>query len=107
MNLAFHNVGAGGDTCGLAQNGVLFSNNTVFASTASLPLGALADNGGPTLTRMPTAAANHPALDRVPPASCIELDQRYYARSDDSCDAGAAEVSGAPLPDAIFADGFE
>jgi CSLREA domain-containing protein len=97
IDSAFYTVGTGGDTCGLGQAGPLFGGNTVFASAGSLPLDALADNGGPTLTRMPTATQPaNPALDRVPPATCIDPDQRYFTRTDGSCDAGAVEASGVP-----------
>jgi hypothetical protein len=63
-------------------------------------LGPLADNGGPTETRLPDMAS--PALDLVPPAACGggALDQRGIMRPQGvSCDAGAVErelPAGAP-----------
>jgi hypothetical protein len=74
---------------------------------ASIPLLPLADNGGPTSTRLPTAVSNHPARGRVPVAQCIDPDQRRYINTDAACDAGAVELDGVPLPDAVFSDGFE
>jgi hypothetical protein len=55
-------------------------------------LDALAGNGGPTLTHLPTAGS--PALDVAPPENCpLGLDQRGVARPQgDRCDAGAVEV---------------
>ena len=56
---------------------------------AALGLGALADNGGPTLTYLP--AAGSPAVDGGDPA-CPALDQRGTPRPRGaSCDRGAVE----------------
>lgn len=59
-------------------------------------VGALADNGGPTLTHMP--AANSPAINRL---GCVAgPDQRGALIADGQCDAGSVERSGtAPTPD--------
>ena len=67
-------------------------------------LGALADNGGPTQTRLPQT--DSPLLDAVPPASCqadgaagITTDQRGVSRPQGAgCDIGAVEVEAAPAP---------
>jgi predicted outer membrane repeat protein len=107
VNAANHNAGSGGDSCGLTQSGAAFSNNITYVQLASIPLLPLADNGGPTWTRMPTAVSNHPARGRVPAAQCIDPDQRRYSSTDATCDAGAVEIDGAPLPGAVFADGFD
>jgi CSLREA domain-containing protein len=60
-------------------------------------LGALADNGGPTPTRLP--AAGSPAIDRGPATAsgCLATDQRGVTRPQGSaCDIGAVEVAVAP-----------
>lgn len=68
----------------------------------ALGLGALADNGGPTLTRLPAAAST--AVDAVPTVQCesIAIDQRGTTRPQgEGCDAGAVERSSAdatPVP---------
>jgi hypothetical protein len=55
-------------------------------------VGPLADNGGPTLTRMPQPGS--PAIDALsPPAACDGPDQRGALRPQGvSCDIGAVEV---------------
>jgi hypothetical protein len=57
-------------------------------------LAPLADNSGPTLTRMPAAAS--PLVDAIVPGSCTLLvDQRNAARPGDiNCDIGAVERTG-------------
>lgn len=75
---------------------------------ATLPFGPLADNGGPTQTRLP--AANSDAIDAVPLAACAGLvDQRGAPRDLGMfCDAGAVERGATPGPfDRVFGDGFE
>lgn len=87
---------SGSDACSLT-NGV----NGVLTGTDP-KLGALGDNGGPTLTHMP--AADSPALDKVPNTQCdsnsllVGLDQRGEARnfnavfeSNNDCDIGSVE----------------
>jgi hypothetical protein len=57
-------------------------------------LGPLADNGGPTATRMPDAASR--AIDAGDPATCPVTDQRGVSRPlGAACDIGAVE---APIP---------
>ena len=57
-------------------------------------LGALADNGGPTLTQLP--ASSSPAIDATPCDTTITVDQRNISRpAGAACDLGAVEV--APL----------
>jgi hypothetical protein len=55
-------------------------------------LGALADNGGPTSTRLP--APTSPLVSMVPPASCGAADdQRHQARpAGGGCEPGAVEI---------------
>jgi hypothetical protein len=97
------------DSCNLAATGDVQSG-------ADPLLGPLAANGGPTLTRLPSATS--PLLDRIPVASCqdgssagITTDQRGVVRPQGvGCDVGAVEVvfvpataPGAPLaPDAVL-----
>jgi hypothetical protein len=64
-------------------------------------LGPLADNGGPTQTRLPQQGS--PLLDAIPAAECapeIATDQRGVARPQGGfCDIGAVEVEVvAPVP---------
>ncbi|GAA0722374.1 choice-of-anchor Q domain-containing protein [Dokdonella soli] len=98
----------------LATAGYNLSNDTgcggVFTGTGdlvnqSLPMGALANNGGPTLTMLPQAG--NPAINHIPAAQCaILVDQRGAGRpSGVGCDSGAVEVGG--IIDLIFADGFD
>jgi hypothetical protein len=69
------------------------------ASTAP-QLGALADNGGPTLTMLP--AETSPLLDQVPADAClarVTTDQRGVTRPQGTaCDIGAVEVEVSPPP---------
>ncbi|MEL6894080.1 MAG: choice-of-anchor Q domain-containing protein, partial [Actinomycetota bacterium] len=63
---------------------------TDLANTDAL-LGALADNGGPTLTHLP--AVDSPAIDVVGGA-CAATDQRGVVRPQGAaCDAGSVEVA--------------
>lgn len=65
---------------------------------ATAGLGALADNGGPTLTMAP--AVGSPLIDAIPPADCnapvvgtVTADQRGMARPQGAnCDIGSVEV---------------
>jgi predicted outer membrane repeat protein len=58
----------------------------------ALPLGPLANNGGPTLTHLPVAG--NPAIDAIPAAQCgFSNDQRGLARPvNGQCDIGAVET---------------
>jgi hypothetical protein len=84
------------DTCN-------FGDATDVASGPTPQLGALADNGGPTLTHLP--AATSPLIDKIPVSACpgipdqgITTDQRGIARPQQSgCDIGSVEVA-APVP---------
>jgi hypothetical protein len=58
---------------------------------ASLPLGPLADNGGPTLTHLPLSG--NPAINGGECVAGITADQRGWNRpSGSTCDVGAVEV---------------
>jgi hypothetical protein len=65
-------------------------------TVADSQLGALASNGGPTLTIAPSPAS--PAL--VPRDDCPAFDQRGWPRDPDACTAGALELL--PEPDALL-----
>lgn len=87
----------GGYTTDLNLNN-LVGDNDLCGDTPSLTgdpqLGALADNGGPTLTHMPIVGS--PVLDAGDNIVCgtgtaITTDQRGVARDDGSCDIGAVE----------------
>jgi len=61
-------------------------------------LGALADNGGPTLTM--ALLSGSPAIDAANDAVCPAMDQRNASRSQGlHCDLGAYEAEGIPLTD--------
>jgi hypothetical protein len=79
-------------SCGFSATGSL--------SEADAALGALADNGGPTMTRLPAKASA--AIDRIPSgtAGCSDgdTDQRgESALQGSACDIGAVEVAQPPL----------
>lgn len=58
-------------------------------------LGPLADNGGATQTH--ALLPGSPAVDRVPVAACVGIDQRGYHRpAGKRCDSGAYEVGALP-----------
>jgi hypothetical protein len=93
------NVESPGNTCQLG----LFSHASVPA--ANLMLGALADNGGPTPTHLPSAGSA--LIDAGWRYVCTGLDQRGYVRADGNayCDTGAVEAGA--LDDVIFRDSFD
>jgi hypothetical protein len=92
------NIESVGDTCGLDPQ-----TNRINVSVASLALGSLANNGGPTPTHLP--ATGSLAIDRASTPQCLPTDQRGYARPGGvRCDVGALEADG---DDTLFADGFE
>ncbi|MCX7556453.1 hypothetical protein OS187_06410 [Xanthomonadaceae bacterium JHOS43] len=98
------NIESPGNTCGLSS-----AFNSVNVAPATLGLGPLTDNGGPTLTRMPQPGS--PALNRIIMIpSCTHVDQRGYVGTGGNCDIGAVEAGANPpqpvLPE-IFSDDFE
>ncbi len=67
-------------------------NGTTDQSNTDALLGALADNGGPTLTH--ALGAGSPAIDAADAGACPATDQRGVARPQGGgCDVGAVEVS--------------
>jgi hypothetical protein len=119
-SLVVNSIGAG--DCFSAVGGTFTALDTNFATDASCPgfvpsteseinLGALADNGGPTLTHalLGDSAAIDVALDCTlsDGFTGVTQDQRGQARPIGAeCDSGAFEVSASP-PQIIFQDGFE
>lgn len=103
------NTSAVGVNAGFTFSG---SNNLAFGS--SLKLGALASNGGPTMTHMPafdtvTAANNSPLIDKGSNPFALAGDQRTQARNYDnplipnavgSVDIGAVEGQPVGVPTA-------
>ena len=83
-----------------------FTGGTDDQTGADPLLGALADNGGPTMTRLPQSTS--PLVDAIPNASCqsdgasgITTDQRAFARPSSTspeCDIGAVEIQPPPPP---------
>jgi hypothetical protein len=92
-----------------AGNGFTNSCNLSGSSTANLAvqqldLGVLANNGGPTLTRMPGAASA--MLGAAQANSCELTDQRGFVRTNLAlCDVGAVQTQA--IDDTIFRHGFE
>lgn len=109
----------GGANCALngtttTSQGFNFSDDASCGFTAGTDtqnggdpgLGALADNGGPTQTRLPQVGS--PLIDAVPSASCqadgaagITTDQRGFPRpspAGDPCEIGAVELQAAAPP---------
>lgn len=87
---------AGGNLTSDASCGFGATSDVVAAAK----LGALADNGGPTPTRMP--ASDSPAVDAAIATGCPSTDQRGVSRPRDgdgdavaTCDVGAVERGGA------------
>src|SRR5690606_23504641 len=79
----------GDDTCNLTAEADQPSTDPL--------LGPLADNGGPTLTHLPSAGS--PAIDRALEGPCPPVDQRGLPRPVDGdgdgtsgCDVGSVEV---------------
>ena len=111
--VSFNCIGSAGARNSLGYNVASDSSCELEATgdvqSANLMLGDLADNGGPTLTHLPSATS--PVVNRVPPADCSDFeddslmhDQRGQARPVGSgCDAGAVEW----IEDLIFQNRFE
>ena len=89
----------------------MFTESGDLQSIADPMLGALADNGGPTLTH--ALLPGSPAIDAISPADCTDTsgnaltaDQRGYARPVGvGCDVGSFEfgaVEPAPIPSATW-----
>ncbi len=104
VEAALNNLEASGNTCKLTA-ATLSSSNQVAISGSSINLAALADNGGPTRTRLPVTPSV--AIGAGANFGCITLDQRGYLVTDGACDAGAVEAGAAPPPETFFANGFE
>jgi CSLREA domain-containing protein len=86
-----------GDTTGAAVAGPV--EHCVFGQP--VPLGPLADNGGPTLTH--ALLVGNPAIDAGDPGSNRLRDQRWLERPQ----GAAGDIGPFELAYGIFADGFE
>jgi hypothetical protein len=92
------NIESPGDTCAL-------NSSVDLVSVSDIGLGPLANNGGPTRTRLPQPGSVAIGATAGPGvAYCPRGDQRNYTRAG-VCDIGAAEAAG--TNDLAFADGFE
>lgn len=100
--VAYNTIESPGNTCRLTTASQQ-AQNEVSATSAQLALGGLADNGGPTPTRMPGAGSI--AIDTGRESYCSPADQRRYARADSLCDIGAVEVGA--TQDELFRHSFE
>lgn len=96
-------------TDGTMSNGYNYADDTSCAlvnatdnqNAANNPiLGALANNGGPTQTRLPQSGS--PLINAIPTAACdgaVTTDQRGIARPQgNGCDIGSVEVVPTPPP---------
>lgn len=100
------NLESPGNTCQLPAAG-----NSVSIAPMNLLLGPLADNGGFTLSFLPTRQS--PAVDRGATTWCnvagaifARVDQRRFIRPAGlGCDSGAAEADS--RPDTLFADDMD
>jgi hypothetical protein len=104
LAVALNNIEATASTCRLGTASVTASNQ-INVPNAQLALGPLANNGGPTPTRMPGAGSV--AIDQGREANCSPTDQRHFVRGDALCDIGAVEVSAVPATVEVFRNGFE
>lgn len=104
LAVAYNNIEATAATCRLTT-AIINAQNQVNASTSALALGPLANNGGPTPTRLPGAFSI--AINAGRESFCTATDQRHFVRADASCDIGAVEVGATPPTGAVFANGFE
>lgn len=104
LAVAYNNIEAPGNSCRFSTAAVN-AQNQLDASTAQIALAPLADNGGPTQTRLPGAGSI--AINQGRESHCSAIDQRYFERADTACDIGAVEVGATPLTADIFRDGFE
>jgi len=102
LTAAYNNIEAPGNSCRFGS-AFFTGGNQVSATTAQINLAPLADNGGPTWTRLPGAGSI--AINQGREGNCSPTDQRHYARADTLCDIGAVEV-GATL-DELFRNGFD
>jgi hypothetical protein len=81
-----YNIESPGNTCGFDPDGT----DQVNVTEGQLSLGALQDNGGPTMTH--ALLPGSVAIDVIPADMCeVDEDQRGFPR-DLMCDVGAFEV---------------
>lgn len=102
LTAAYANIEAPGNGCRFTS-ALSNGQNQVSATSTQLALAPLAENGGPTPTRLPGAGSI--AVDLGGANNCAPTDQRGYARIDGLCDIGAVEVGA--IPDALFGHGFD
>ena len=82
-----------------AECGFSAGKNDVFAAPQ---LGSLADNGGPTRTRLPGPAS--PALDRIPATTATGVSDAITGTAITLCGAGATDQRGTSRPQGARCD---
>jgi hypothetical protein len=82
-----------------SECGFSAGQNDVFAAPQ---LGALADNGGPTRTRLPGPTS--PALDRIPAATATGVSDAITGAAITLCGAGASDQRGTSRPQGAKCD---
>lgn len=101
---ASFNIESNSNSCRLLLP-VLQLGNQVSVAAGAINLGVLADNGGPTETRLPQAPSIAIDGGYILACSFDPLDQRGYFRTDSRCDIGSVEAGG--MQDSVFDDGFD
>ncbi len=104
LAVAYNNIEAPNASCRFDTAAVNAQNQTAV-SASLIALGPLANNGGPTLTRLPGAGSI--AINQGRESYCTPLDQRKLQRADASCDVGAVEVGATVPTGSLFGNGFE
>ncbi len=104
LNGNCHGVMPNGSTPGNLAVGSNSCGSSYVLNESSLHLGALADNGGPTQTRLPGAGST--LIGFANATYCATFDQRGYVRPNSAtCDTGAVQTTA--IDDVIFRNGLE
>jgi len=82
LAMAYNNIEVPGNSCRFSTAAVN-AQNQLNASTARIALAPLADNGGPTQTRLPGAGSI--AINQGRASHCSATDQRHFQPTDPLC----------------------